>query len=218
MNKIEAIIVAAGKSSRIGRDKLYVTLGGKPLIFYTIEAILPYVFSIILVVKEERLNWWHVNNKFGIKKIVIGGKERQDSVWAGLKNLEEDSAFVLIHDGARPFVKKGLIERVIEGAKKYQAVVPGIKSSSTIKSVKDGWAINTLNRDDVWLIQTPQCFKREIIVSSYKKAYNEGFYGTDCAHIVEKGGFKVKVIVGDEKNIKITTPFDLKLANFLIKL
>lgn len=215
--EIEAIIVAGGKGRRIGQDKLYVPLRGKPIIFYTIEAILALVPSIILVVSEERLNWWKENNRYRIKKIVVGGKERQDSVHQGLKSLNENIELVLIHDGARPFVSKELIERVILSAKEYKAVVPGVKSKATVKTVKDGWAINTLNREYVWLIQTPQCFERELIVKSYEKAYNEGFYGTDCASIVEKGGFKIKVIPGDERNIKITTQFDLELANFLAR-
>ncbi|MEW6102518.1 MAG: 2-C-methyl-D-erythritol 4-phosphate cytidylyltransferase [bacterium] len=214
----EAIIVAAGRSSRTKRDKLYFPLKGKPLIFWTIEAILNEVSSIILVVSKERLDWWKENNIFGIKKIAIGGKERQDSVYNGLKMLSEDTKIVLIHDGARPFVSKELIGRVISCAKNDGAAVPGIPSKATVKMVKDGWVLNTLNRENLWLIQTPQGFKKEIILSSYKKAYESGFYGTDCASLVEKAGFKVKIVLGDERNIKITTPFDLELAKVIIRL
>ncbi len=212
----EAIIVGGGKSSRIGRDKLYLPLKGKPLIFYTIEAIMKVISSIILVVSPEKLNWWQANNKFGIKKITIGGNKRQDSVYEGLKLLNENTDLVLIHDGARPFVSQNLIERVISSAKEYGAAVCGIPSKATVKMVNNGWVMNTLNREKLWLIQTPQCFKREIILSSYKKAYNDGCYGTDCANLVEKAGFKVKVMPGDERNIKITTTFDLELAKVIL--
>ncbi|MEW6680764.1 MAG: 2-C-methyl-D-erythritol 4-phosphate cytidylyltransferase [bacterium] len=212
----EAIIVSAGRSKRTKTDKLYFPLKGKPLIFYTIEAMLKAVSSIILVVSEKRLNWWKENNIFGIKKIAIGGEKRQDSVYNGLKMLDKDTEIVIIHDGARPFVSKDLIERVISSAKDDGAAVLGIKSSSTVKMVKNGWVLNTLNRENLWLIQTPQGFKKEIILSSYKKAYASGFYGTDCASLVEKAGFKVKIVLGEEKNIKITTPFDLFLAKAIV--
>jgi len=214
--KIEAIIVGAGRGTRAGGDKLYFPLKGKPLIFYTIEAILSVIPSIILVISPERLAWWNENNRFGIKKIAIGGRKRQDSVHQGLKLLNEDTEFVLIHDGARPFVSRGLIEGVISSAMESQAAVCGIPATSSLKMVRDGWITKTLNREKICLIQTPQCFKKEIILFAYKKAIESGFYGTDCASLVEWAGFKVRIIPGDERNIKITTPFDLLLAKAIM--
>ncbi|HAW50315.1 TPA: 2-C-methyl-D-erythritol 4-phosphate cytidylyltransferase [bacterium] len=214
--KTEVILVAGGASQRMGDDKLYLLLDGYPLISYTIRAILKFVGLPILVVSRERFEWWK-ENRFGISKLVCGGEKRQDSVYEGLKMLDVDTENVLVHDGARPFVSKSLLERVISELNRNDAVVPGIPSSLTVKSVKGGIVEKTLPREDIWFIQTPQGFKKDVFISAYKKAYEDGFYGTDCASLVERTGCKIKVIPGDEKNIKITTKFDFEIAKMIVQ-
>jgi len=208
--KREAIVVAAGKSRRCSQDKLYFPIKGKPLIFYTLEKIISVLNSSILVCAKDKLKWWS-NAPFKIK-VREGGEERQDSVSAGLSALEEDTDLVLIHDGARPFVEKSLILKVIEEAEKEGAAVAGLPVTETIKQIENGWIKQTLNRDNIWSIQTPQAFKKEVIILAYKKGYKDGFFGTDCASLVERAGFAVKVVLGDKKNIKVTTRDDLLMA------
>ncbi|MDI6752286.1 MAG: 2-C-methyl-D-erythritol 4-phosphate cytidylyltransferase [bacterium] len=208
--KKEAIVVAAGKSQRCGEDKLYFSIKGKPLIFYTLERVISVFNSSILVCAKDKLKWWK-DAPFNLK-VVPGGAERQDSVSAGFTALNDDTELVLIHDGARPFIRKCLLERVIEEAEKEGAAVAGLPVTETIKQVEEGRVKQTLNRDNIWSIQTPQAFKREIIVSAYKKGYEDGFLGTDCASLVERAGFPVKVVLGDKKNIKVTTRDDLLIA------
>ncbi|MEK9148655.1 MAG: 2-C-methyl-D-erythritol 4-phosphate cytidylyltransferase [Candidatus Desantisbacteria bacterium] len=212
--KREAIVVAAGKSQRCGEDKLYFSIKGKPLIFYTLERIISVCSVSILVCAKDKLKWWK-DVPFRLK-VVPGGAERQDSVSAGFTALNDDTELVLIHDGARPFVEKCLLERVIEEAEKEGAAVAGLPVTETIKQVEDGRVKQTLNRDNIWSIQTPQAFKREIIVSAYKKGYEDGFFGTDCASLVERAGFPVKVVLGDKKNIKVTTRDDLLMVERLL--
>ncbi|MBU1262562.1 2-C-methyl-D-erythritol 4-phosphate cytidylyltransferase, partial [bacterium] len=208
--KKEAIVVAAGKSQRCGEDKLYFSIKGKPLIFYTLERIISVFNSSILVCAKDKLAWWK-DVPFALK-VVAGGAERQDSVSAGFSALDEDTDLVLIHDGARPFVKECLIEKVIEEAEKTGAAVAGLPVTETIKQVEDLWVKQTVNRDNIWSIQTPQAFKREIIVSAYSQGYKDGFFGTDCASLVERAGFAVKIVLGDKRNIKVTTQDDLIMA------
>ncbi len=211
--KREAIVIAAGKSQRFGEDKLYFSIKGKPLIFYTLEKIISVCSLCILVCAKDKLAWWK-DVPLRIK-LVEGGAERQDSVFAGLSALACDTELVLIHDGARPFVEKSLIERVIEEAEKEGAAVAGLPVTETIKKIENGWVKETLNRENIWSIQTPQAFKREVIVSAYKKGYKDGFFGTDCASLVERAGFPVMVVLGDKKNVKVTTQDDLLMAEKL---
>ena len=213
--KREAIVVAAGKSQRCGEDKLYFSIKGKPLIFYTLERIISVLSHVSLVCAEEKLKWWK-DVPYRLK-VIPGGAERQDSVSAGLSALDEDTGLVLIHDGARPFVQECLIEKVIEEAEKEGAAVAGLPITETIKQVEGLWVKQTLSRDNIWSIQTPQAFKREIIVSAYKKGYEVGFFGTDCASLVERAGFAVKVVLGDKGNIKVTTRDDLIMAEKLLE-
>lgn len=212
--KKEAIVVAAGKSQRCGEDKLYYSIKGKPLIFHTLERVISVLNSVILVCAKDKLKWWK-DLPFKLK-VVAGGAERQDSVAAGFSVLDEDTEIVLIHDGARPLVGRGLIEKVIREAEKTGAAVAGLPITETIKQVEEGWVKETLKRESVWSIQTPQAFKREIIVSAYKQGYKDGFWGTDCASLVERAGFPVRVVLGERENIKVTTPDDLIIVEKLL--
>ena len=160
--------------------------------------------------------------RFGFKKVsrvVRGGAERQDSVYAGLKALGPDVDLVLIHDGARPFITPDLIERIVKETRVLKAVVAALPVRDTIKEIgEDGRVLKTLNRERLWEIQTPQGFHYPLLLKAYDKAFQDRYYGTDDAALVERLGIGVKVVLGSRFNLKITTPEDLVLGEALLKL
>ncbi len=220
-----AIVVAAGKGKRMGLvDKPFLLLEKKPLLTYGLLTLenSSFVGEVILVVEKNKISKakelikkYHISK---VKEIVAGGKTRQGSVASGLRKMNSFSNFVLIHDGARPFLTGELIKRVILGAKRYKAAVPGLPLSDTIKKVENSSFISsTLNRKSLWTVQTPQVFKAEIIQKAYLQAEKDHFWGTDSASLVERIGIPVKIIKGDPYNIKITTKDDFLLAKGLLK-
>jgi len=224
--KVVALIVAAGVGRRMNAkiSKPFIPIFGKPIIAYTLEKFeqCKFIERIYLVVnrKEKDLYLKDIILKYNFTKIqelVEGGKTRQDSVYNGLKALDADTDIVVIHDGARPLIEEKLIQDSIEAAQKYGAAILAIPVKDTIKKSKKYMFINgTLDREKIWRAQTPQSFKYDIILSAYKKAYQDKLWTTDDAAIVERYGHKVKMIIGSEENIKITTPFDIIIAeNFL---
>jgi 2-C-methyl-D-erythritol 4-phosphate cytidylyltransferase len=145
---------------------------------------------------------------------LVGGKERQDSVKTGIDAVGSDSDIVVIHDGVRPFISEEMLNISVHSAISSGAVTLGMPVKDTIKSVgSDGLVERTIERGSLWLTQTPQTFRREIIKTAYKRAYDDDFYGTDDASLVERIGINVRMIVGSYDNIKITTPGDLRNAN-----
>jgi 2-C-methyl-D-erythritol 4-phosphate cytidylyltransferase len=212
------VIVAAGSGSRMKRDinKQFIKLDGKEIIAYTIEKFYKSedIDDIVIVIKESEEKYFIENiiNKYGFDniKLAYGGKERQDSVYNGIKKLNRNCEIVLIHDGARPFVNEDIIKNSIEEAKENNAVVVGVPVKDTIKVVdSDGNIVDTPNRSLLWSVQTPQSFKYEIITKAYEYAYSNDYYGTDDAMLVEHIGYNVKMIEGSYDNIKITTEEDL---------
>lgn len=212
------VIVAAGSGSRMKRDinKQFIKLDGKEIIAYTIEKFYKSedIDDIVIVIKENEEKYFIENiiNKYGFDniKLAYGGKERQDSVYNGIKKLNRNCEIVLIHDGARPFVNEDIIKNSIEEAKENNAVVVGVPVKDTIKIVNsDGNIVDTPNRSLLWSVQTPQSFKYEIITKAYEYAYSNDYYGTDDAMLVEHIGYNVKMIEGSYDNIKITTEEDL---------
>lgn len=212
------VIVAAGSGSRMKRDinKQFIKLDGKEIIAYTIEKFYKSedIGDIVIVIKENEEKYFIENiiNKYGFDniKLAYGGKERQDSVYNGIKKLNSNCEIVLIHDGARPFVNEDIIKNSIEEAKENNAVVVGVPVKDTIKVVdSDGNIVDTPNRSLLWSVQTPQSFKYEIITKAYEYAYSNDYYGTDDAMLVEHIGYNVKMIEGSYDNIKITTEEDL---------
>lgn len=212
------VIVAAGSGSRMKRDinKQFIKLDGKEIIAYTIEKFYKSedIDDIVIVIKESEEKYFIENiiNKYGFDniKLAYGGKERQDSVYNGIKKLNSNCEIVLIHDGARPFVNEDIIKNSIEEAKENNAVVVGVPVKDTIKVVdSDGNIVDTPNRSLLWSVQTPQSFKYEIITRAYEYAYSNDYYGTDDAMLVEHIGYNVKMIEGSYDNIKITTEEDL---------
>lgn len=214
-----AIILAAGRGTRMKAEvnKQYLLLEGEPIIVHTIVGFekSPLIDEIILVINENDVEVCKKNilNKYKfkkVKKVILGGKERQRSVYNGILEVDKESEVVLIHDGARPIVTEQVIERCIRGAKEYGAVSAGVPIKETIKIMKaDRFVDFTPRREDVWITQTPQAFKTDIIRKAHEIAIEEDILGTDDAMLIEHMGEKVKMVEGDYENIKITTPEDL---------
>ena len=220
------VIVAAGTGSRMnmGINKQFIKLEGKEIIAYTIEKFYnnSNIEDIVVVVKEDESEFFkkEILDKYNFKnvKIAYGGKERQDSVYNGLKLLDEKCAVVLIHDGARPFVSDKIIDKSIEEAKEHKAIVVGVPVKDTIKVIdNDKNIVDTPNRSVLWAVQTPQTFDYNILIDAYKDAFKNKFYGTDDAMLVERIGYKVKMLEGSYNNIKITTQEDLNIGSQILR-
>ncbi len=224
---VSVIIAAAGMSNRMGSkiNKQFIWIEGKPILAHTIEKFekCRYVDEIIIVTKEEEIEYCRkeIVKKYKFKKInkiVRGGKERQHSVYNGILALDKKTDIVLTHDGARPFVEIKNIEDGIKGVVDFGPCVIGVPVTDTIKVVgEDKKVESTPKRSSLWAAQTPQCFPKNILVDSYRKAIKEGYLATDDSSIVENGGYDVKMVMGNYKNIKITTPEDIIVAESLFK-
>lgn len=222
---VTAIILAGGKGKRMKSDKSkqFIDLNGKPILYYTIKNFIEHqsIDKVILVISkdEEEFCKKNVLEKFNIEvdDIAYGGKERQDSVYNGLKKAE-GSDIVLIHDGARPFVSNEMIDNSIKYARLYEAAAPGVMPKDTIKvRSNDGFSKETLNRNKLVAVQTPQSFKFDLIYESHKRIAEEKIRVTDDTMVVECFGKKVYLFDGEYTNIKITTPEDMVLAEHLVK-
>lgn len=225
--RVCAIIASAGKGRRMraGEKKQYLPLGGRPILARTISVFetSPLVHEIVLVVPEGEVDLCRreIIRPFGfskIREIVEGGAERQDSVRKGL-SVAQGCDLVMIHDGVRPFLTQDLIERVLMAASRWGAAIPGIPVKDTVKRVKkDGLVMETLEREGLWLVQTPQAFRRELILEAHIRAFEEGILCTDDSALVERLGREVAIVEGSWKNIKITTNQDLELAEMIMKM
>ncbi|MBN1385237.1 MAG: 2-C-methyl-D-erythritol 4-phosphate cytidylyltransferase [Elusimicrobia bacterium] len=209
--KVSAIIVAAGLGKRFGSKKQFIFLGKKRIFETALSKFLkvPEINNIVVVLPKEDLTR-HLNLPAGVS-IVAGGKTRQHSVFNGLCVLPSDTGIVIIHDGVRPFITTQIIKRSILSAKKYGASVVAVPAKDTVKIVKNGLAVSTPVRKSIFLAQTPQTFKYSLIIKAYKKAFKDGYLSTDDSALVERLGKKVKIVLGDYKNIKITTKEDIKI-------
>lgn len=230
--KTTAIVLAAGQGKRMGSDvaKQYLLLCGRPVLYYTLRNFEESpVDEIILVTGKDQIAYCkkEIVEKFGFRKvktIVAGGRERYHSVAKGLEAARCD--YVLIHDGARPFVSREMIERGIEAVQQYDACIMGMPVKDTIKISDDsGFAVDTPNRNRVWQIQTPQIFSFSLIKSVYEELIlkeedlkEKGIIVTDDAMVVELFSEKrVKLVEGSYDNIKLTTPEDLKIAEAFLE-
>ncbi|AIS53218.1 2-C-methyl-D-erythritol 4-phosphate cytidylyltransferase IspD [Thermoanaerobacter kivui] len=222
-----AVVVAAGKGTRMGQtvNKVYIHLGGKPVLYYSLKVFddIDCIKEIIVVVSKEEMGYCQQNviKKYSFKKpikLVEGGSERQHSVYNGLINTSKHSEIVAIHDGARPLIDKEIVLNTLEQAYVYKAAAVGVPVKDTIKIVdEDNFIVSTPDRKFLWAIQTPQVFERGLIIDAHQKAIKEGFIGTDDSVLVERLDYKVKVVEGNYKNIKITTPEDLIVAEAFLK-
>jgi 2-C-methyl-D-erythritol 4-phosphate cytidylyltransferase len=225
--KTVVIIPAAGTGRRMGGEipKQYLSLAGIPILVHTLSAFQrsPLVDEILLVVPggdvaEVRRDVVERYDFSRVSLVIAGGKERQDSVRNALVYVRDEHEIVLVHDGVRPFVTGALIERAVAGARAFGAVTVGVPVRDTVKAVDAaGRVVKTVLREGLWLTQTPQAFRREVILAAYERAAADGFYGTDDASLVERMGIPVRMIPGDADNIKVTTPEDLERGERMIR-
>ncbi len=221
-----AIIPAAGAGARMGSDraKQFLDFHGKPLLTVTLEKFqdCPAIQGIILVVPQDQLDYcakeiiepYHFTK---VEKVVRGGARRQDSVRLGIEASDGHFELILIHDGVRPLVDSGLIEKVVAAGERDRAVITALPVKETVKEVdENGRVVKTWDRGQLRLVQTPQIFRYEDILKAHQQALREGWEAmTDDALLVEKMGIPVRVIEGSETNIKVTTLHDMALARHL---
>ncbi len=219
MSRTSAIIVAAGAGKRFGEMKQFSYLRGKPVLEWTLERFQAQaeVDAVVLVLPDEQ-DLKHYRMRYAkIIDIVRGGERRQDSVWQGFRLLDPTAAeVVLVHDGARPLVGAELVSRVIAAARAEGAAVPVLPVEETIKEVQDGRVVRTVDRSRLARAQTPQGFRYDVLKKALEAARRDRFYGTDEAMLAERVGIAVSAVEGDPRNIKITTPVDLKIAEGLL--
>ena len=222
---VSAIILAGGKGKRMNADvsKQFIEINEKPILYYTIKRFLECdsVDEIVLVLPEDEIDYCkeQVLYKYdlNVDHIVSGGKERQDSVYNGL-NVLKNSDIVLIHDGARPFVSNEIIVNVIKYASMYGAAAPGVTPKDTIKIKNEkSFSEDTPRRDTLFAVQTPQVFKYDLIKECHDRLKKEGNVVTDDTMVVESYGNDVYLYEGEYTNIKVTTPEDLVIAEYLSK-
>jgi 2-C-methyl-D-erythritol 4-phosphate cytidylyltransferase len=235
--KTIAIITAGGQGKRIAGvhpegihpkgklPKQFLMLKDKPILAHTVDKFerCELIDEIILVVPEGYLEYCSraIVDQYGFKKVrkvICGGKERQDSVYLGLKACPNNTSIVVIHDGVRPLISSDKISESIEISEEKRAVVLAVPVKDTVKRVEHGNIITTLDRDKLWLTQTPQTFEYKLILDAYKKAEEDNFVGTDDSALVERLGYEVTILEGDYKNIKITTAEDLTIAEKLLEM
>jgi 2-C-methyl-D-erythritol 4-phosphate cytidylyltransferase len=225
--KVVAVIPAGGSGRRMQsrNPKQYLLMNGKPVLVHTLLQLQQssLIDEILLVVPENDLLFVRENIEkphqlTKIRDVIAGGRERQDSVRNGLAGVGDDCEIVVVHDGVRPFVTEEVLSQVIIAALQFGAAIVGIPVKDTVKEVDDAGIVSrTLNREMLWLAQTPQAFQRRILQEAYRKAAEDDFCGTDDASLVEHLGIPVKMLPGSYRNIKITTPEDLVLAEAFLK-
>ena len=217
-----AVIVAAGNASRMGGiDKVMAQLKGEPMIRRTVRNFqnCDAISEIVIVTREDLIvpisNLCKDLSK--VKAVVCGGKSRQESVHLGLNALSDKVKLAAVHDGARPLISWQVIDRVVRAANTYGAAAPAIPVKDTIKVVEGRIVKNTPDRATLFAVQTPQVFDFDLLRGALKKAEQDDAQLTDDCSAVERMGMSVKIVEGDERNIKVTTPMDLKIAEMLLE-
>lgn len=218
-----AVVLAAGNSQRMGKDKILMPLGGVPVIAHTLKALQASdcIDEIIVVTKYESLqNIADICHDYGItktSKVILGGKTRLESSLLGVSNADERAKYIAIHDGARPFITSNLIERVVHCAHQHGAAAPAVTPTDTVRVLNaKGAVVETPSRDLVALMQTPQVFMTEMIKAALTRAQQKGIRITDDCSAVEAMGYKVTIVAGDTDNIKLTTARDLYVAEGIL--
>jgi len=226
------------------KPKQFLELAGKPVLSHTLATFsqVPFVNGILLVVPADFIDRAEVVARAcqeelvrGLRaramageggnppavagnipsiRVIPGGAERQDSVYNALQNLPDECGWVMIHDGVRPFASLKLIEETWMAAQKTGASIAALPATDTIKRVLDGKVAETISRDEIWLVQTPQVFRKDLILEAYRQARERGWAGTDDAFFVERLGVSVVAVKGEASNIKVTTPGDLEWAEW----
>lgn len=217
-----AVIVAAGSASRMGGiDKVMAPLGGEPMIVHTVRAFqnCDAIREIVIVTREDLLvpimSLCHDYSK--VQAVIVGGDSRQASVSRGIRALSEKTKLVAVQDGARPLITCQVIDRTVRAAHTYGAAAPAIPVKDTVKVVTGGVVSQTPDRNTLRAVQTPQVFDLDLLKAALEKAEKDGAAITDDCSAVERLGMSVKIVEGDERNIKVTTPLDLKIAMLLLE-
>lgn len=214
---ISVVITAAGNSTRFGENKLLLEIAGKPIIVRAVEQFLkcPKIDEIIVATRKQDIPYYQEMFSAPNVKVVEGGGERIESMYNGAKVAKGD--IILTHDGARPFTPVWLIENLIEAVEKYGAAMTAVPPSATIKHANDDLIIlRSLPRATTWIAQTPQGFKRDILLSSLESAIKQQYFvPTDDSEIVAMHGYPVKIVPGDQVNMKVTYKTDLAIASEL---
>lgn len=219
-----AVIVAAGSSTRMGSDKMMLKLGEVPVLVRTVRAFekSPLVDEIIIVTKQEKiLEIADMCKQYGLNKVsrvILGGATRAESCLAGVSEVKKGTKLIAIHDGARPLVTEEVILRTVYAARDFVSAVPVVPSVDTLKLIdEDGGVVGSLDRGRVVRVQTPQVFHADVIKGALTKVVTDSIPVTDDSSAVEIMGFKTKTVMGDEDNIKITTPEDMTHAATILK-
>ena len=217
-----AVIVAAGTASRMGGiDKVMAPLGGEPMIVRTVRTFqqCDAIREIVVVTREDLLvpimDLCHGFDK--LTAVIVGGSSRPESVAKGLAALSSKAKLVAVQDGARPLVSWQVIDRTVRAANSYGAAAPAIPVKDTIKEVRGGVVAQTPDRSALQAVQTPQVFAVDLLKGALTKAFQEEAQITDDCSAVERLGMSVKIVEGDERNIKVTTPLDLKIAELFLE-
>ena len=220
--KVGAIIPAAGRGKRIGTSvpKQFLEIQGKPLLHHTLTVfasckLIDYVVLVMPRADVDEIGKDWLNKYAIVREVVVGGEQRQDSVYNGFNSLEEGTDIVVVHDGVRPFTTPQMIIATVEAAQQHGAAITAIPVSDTVKQAADGFVKQTVSRDGLWRVQTPQAFQCGLLQQAFKKAKKDSYYGTDEGSLVEYLGERVKIVPGSEVNIKITRKEDIVLGESL---
>lgn len=223
---VTAVFPAAGQGRRmnVGINKVFLDLVGKPILVHTLQRFSrsKYINHLVVVVAAEDISFIRKLLKAvpGLKpyQVVAGGSERQYSIANGLAVVPKESEIVLVHDAARPLTSVETIDRVVEGAREIGGAIAAVPEKNTVKIVaEDGIVKETPPRKTLWEVQTPQGFRKDILLEAYRKAKEDGFLGTDDSSLVERLGVPVKVVESDYRNIKVTTPEDMLIAEAFLQ-
>tara|TARA_B100000900_G_scaffold291135_1_gene249962 strand:- start:999 stop:1676 length:678 start_codon:yes stop_codon:yes gene_type:complete len=223
LNKVSAIILAAGSGSRFGEKKQFKKLNGQPIWFYSLNTFIQSkcVDELILVIPNDSLEtlkqsqvFISLNKKNNIK-LVSGGESRNDSVLKGLKAVKKINDIICIHDAARPFIKSSYIKDSIDACREFDGAIIAIPAIDTVKKADNQIIKNTINRESLWMAQTPQTFKKEKLLHAIKICSHPSI--TDESMLMEKANYKIKLILGDQSNFKITNEIDWELAKVIVE-
>ena len=222
LKKCGAVIVAAGSASRMGGiDKVMAPLGGEPMICRTVRAFqdCDAIKEIVIVTREDLiLPITQLCTAFTkVRAVVRGGSSRQESVKLGLSAFSEKMELAAVHDGARPLISQAVIDRTVRAAHTYGGAAPAIPVKDTIKVYEGGFIASTPDRETLRAVQTPQVFDLDLLRGALEKAEKDGAAVTDDCSAVERLGMKIRLVEGEERNLKVTTPMDLKIAEMLFE-
>jgi 2-C-methyl-D-erythritol 4-phosphate cytidylyltransferase len=215
-----AIVPAGGRGLRMGRKKPGIVLGGRPVLGWTLDIFesTPGVRGVVVVVPAEDVAAWR--RRLGpyrrVRAVVAGGDERQASVARGLAAVPADASLIVVHDGVRPCITPALVRRVIVAARAHGAAIAALPVAETLKRGADAWVKDTVERDGLWSVQTPQAFRADLLREAHRRAGVEGLVATDDAALVERLGAPVRLVPGLPGNVKLTRPADLRLARALL--